>query len=379
MNFQRIQGIEPVLKQGRALVVYGPRRIGKTTMVTAYAKKAGEEGRKVKYDVGDDIRLQTLFNAQKRAEILDYVQPYDVVVIDEAQNIEQIGIAAKMIVDAFPEKTLILTGSSSFDIAHKVGEPLTGRHFTLTLLPFSQSEIQGSEYEKHGALEKFLIYGSYPEVLATEGSTEKKRILRELVSSYLFKDILALDRIRHPEILLQITKCLAFQIGNEVSIHEIARTVHTDDKTVQRYLDLLQKTFIIKRVGGYSRNLRNEISKKAKWYFYDLGVRNAVIEQWNELHNRNDVGNLFENFVAMELIRSSNILDRPEELYFWRTHQGQEVDFIIEREGKIFAMESKWSGKPAKGLQQFTAVYPDAIPSIITKENYLEILKEHAK
>jgi len=343
-------------------------------MAMAYLKKAESEGKKTKYDVGDDIRLQTLFNAQDRASILDYVEPYEVIVIDEAQNIEHIGLAAKMIIDAYPKKILILTGSSSFDIAHKVGEPLTGRHFTVTLLPLAQTEIDGSNYEKNGALENFLVYGSYPEVLKAESNTEKKRILRELVASYLFKDILALDRIRYPELLVAITKCLAFQIGSEVSVHEIAGTVHSDDKTVQRYLDLLQKTFVIKKIGGYSRNLRNEISKKAKYYFYDLGVRNAVIEQWNEVSNRNDVGHLFENFCAVELLRAANLQDNPLQLYFWRTHQGQEVDFVIEREGGLLAIEVKWSGKQARGLAQFKKVYSEAVTSMITKENYLEVI-----
>lgn len=375
MNFSRRQTIESVFAPGRALIVYGPRRIGKTTMVTTYSRAMEKAGKRVTYDVGDDIRLQQLFNSQFRKDILEFARPYDLIIIDEAQSIEKIGIAAKMIVDAMPEKTLILTGSSSFDIANKVGEPLTGRHYTMTLLPISQSEIMGSNYEKRNRIEEYLLYGSYPEVLASETKEEKKRVLRELVASYLFKDILALDRIRHPELLLKITKCLAFQIGNEVSLQEIARTTGTDAKTVQRYIDLLQKTFIIKQLGGYSRNLRTEISKRSKYYFYDLGVRNAVIEQWNGLNDRNDVGMLFENFLFMELFRVATISDRPDQFYFWRTHTGQEVDFVIEREGSLFAYESKWSNKPSRGLHQFLTIYPNAKTEIITRENYLEILE----
>ncbi len=376
MNFSRVQSIEDVLSPGRALIVYGPRRIGKTTIVTAFLKKVEQSGKRVLYRVGDDIRLQELFNSQVRMDILEFARPHDLIIIDEAQNIEKIGIATKMIVDAMPEKTLILTGSSSFDIANKVGEPLTGRHFTMTLLPITQAEINESDFEKRQRLEEFLVFGSYPEVLALKTRDEKIRVLRELVASYLFKDILVLDRIRSPELLLKITKCLAFQIGNEVSLQEIARTTGTDAKTVQRYIDLLQKTFVIKRVGGFSRNLRNEISKRSKYYFYDLGVRNAVIEQWNGLNDRNDIGFLFENFLAMEFTRAANIADRPDQLYFWRTHSGQEVDFIIEREGKLFAYESKWSKKPSRCLKQFLSVYPNATGEIITKENYLDTLQK---
>lgn len=374
MNFQRKQSISSSLSPGRALIVYGPRRIGKTTMVTAFLNVMKKSGKRAFYGVGDDIRLQELFNSQIRDDLLEFARPYDVVVIDEAQNIEKIGIAAKMIVDAMPEKILILTGSSSFDIANKVGEPLTGRHFIMTLFPLSLTEITESHYEKQYKLEELLIFGSYPEVLLSSGKDEKIRVLRELVASYLFKDILSFDRIRNPELLLKITKCLAFQIGNEVSLQEIAQTTGTDAKTVGRYLDLLQKTFIIKRLGGYNKNLRNEISKRSKYYFYDLGIRNAVIEQWNGLSDRNDVGMLFENFVAMEFIRCANIADRPDQIYFWRTHTGQEVDFIIERSGNLYAYETKWSQKKTRGLKQFQSVYPEAKTEMISRENYLEQL-----
>ena len=372
MDFIRKQVVEKALYPKRALLVYGPRRIGKTTLVTKYLETLVDK--RVKYDVGDDLRLRQLFNSEDRNAILDYARPYDVLVIDEAQNIARIGLAAKMIVDAFPEKTLILTGSSSFDLAQRTGEPLTGRHFTMTLLPIAQVELELSAFERRQKLEDFLIFGSYPEVLLNDDRLFKIKILNELVSSYLFKDILALDRLKSPDLLLDITKCLAFQLGNEVSFSEIARTVHTDVKTVQRYVDLLEKTFIVKKVHAYSGNLRNEISKKTKFYFYDNGVRNAVISQFNGLNDRNDHVALWENFVFMEKLRKNNLEEKSAQLYFWRTKEGAEVDIVEEFNGKLTAIECKWSKTFSKHLAAFKKLYPTAETAVITTENFADFL-----
>ncbi|MCI0562174.1 MAG: AAA family ATPase, partial [Nitrososphaera sp.] len=224
MIFKRMQDITGVLAPKRVLVVYGPRRVGKTTLVKEYLASLPSE-KSVRYDVGDDIALRRLLGSEERKNILDYARPYDVIVIDEAQQIPNIGLAAKIMIDEFPDKTIILTGSSSFDLAQHVGEPLTGRHYTLTLFPIAQKEVPGNSFDKKQHMEDFLIYGSYPEVLSVDTHIEKERILKELVASYLFKDILALDRLRSPELLIDITRCLAFQVGNEVSFNEIARTV----------------------------------------------------------------------------------------------------------------------------------------------------------
>src|SRR3989344_9559197 len=240
--------------------------------------------------------------------------------------------------------TIILTVSSSFDLSNKIGEPLTGRHFKLTLLPISQAEMEGSRFELENELESFLIYGSYPEVLSESNNERKIKILTELVSSYLFKDALALEAVRSPDTLLDVAKCLAFQVGGEVSINEIARTAKTDAKTAARYLNLLEKMFIIRRVRGFSRNLRNEISKKGKYYFFDNGVRNAIISQFNGLDLRNDIGALWENFIFMEFLKKSSINDTLDNYYFWRTHTGQEIDIIKESGGALMAIECKWHG-----------------------------------
>ncbi len=375
MKFTRKQSVEEALAPKRVLVVYGPRRVGKTTLLSSYLITQKEKV--ILSVVGDDFRVRELFIKEMRDKILDFARPYDIIAIDEAQQIPSIGLGVKMIIDTFPEKQIILTGSSSFDLSSKIGEPLTGRHFVMTLLPISQSEIFGSRFDLAGNLEKFLVYGSYPEVLSSESDYDRERILNELVSSYLYKDVLALDRIKSPDLLRDIARMLAFQVGNEVSQNEIAVGLKTDVKTVGRYIDLLEKMFVIKKVRGFSRNLRNEITKKAKYYFLDNGVRNAVISQFGPLSERNDTGALWENFIFMELCKQSAVNDRNDQYYFWRTHTGNEVDIIRESRGKLTAIECKWNDK-AREPKLWRATYPESEFLVINKENYLDALLPNA-
>jgi uncharacterized protein len=377
MEFNRVQKIENNITPKRALIVYGPRRVGKTTMLNFYLNKKEtiQKYPHIFFSTGDDFSLRELFQKERRKEILDFARNYDLIAIDEAQSIPGIGIGIKMIIDEHPEKTVVLTGSSSFDLSAKIGEPLTGRHFTLTLFPISQKEIGLSNFEIKNNLSDFLLYGMYPEVLLEKNKDKKIKILTELVSSYLFKDVLALDRIRSTDLLLNIVRCLAHQVGNEVSLNEIARTTRTDVKTVDRYLDLLEKMFVIKKIKGFSRNLRNEISKKSKYYFIDTGIRNTVIGQFNELHLRNDVGSLWENFIFMEMLKQSNINERLDTYYFWRTHTGKEIDIVKESNGKITAYEVKWKDKIKKAPKEFINAYPESEFYTITKENYFDFLK----
>jgi len=370
MEFQRKQSIESSLAPNRALIIYGPRRIGKTTLLNSYLEK--QTGKKILSVVGDDIRVRELFGSQIRDNILDFAKPYDIVAIDEAQQVPNIGLGAKMLIDSFPEKTVILTGSSSFDLSSKIGEPLTGRHFTLTLLPLAQSEMKATKFELAGKLEQFLIYGAYPEILTATDNAARERILSELVSSYLYKDALAMDKIKSADLLKDIARMIAFQVGSEVSLNEIAVALKTGVKTVARYLDLLEKMFVIKKVRGFSRNLRNEITKKAKYYFLDNGVRNAIIGQFSPLKNRDDAGALWENFIFMELVKQSDTADKADNYYFWRTHTGIEIDIIRESRGKLTAIECKYSDKKAKPPKLWQKTYSDSDFSIITKESYLE-------
>ncbi|MDO8512693.1 MAG: ATP-binding protein [bacterium] len=372
MKFDRKQTIESAIEPKRVLVIYGPRRVGKTTLLNAYLKTQSDK--KVFFSTGDDAQLRGVFQSEDRGKILDFARPYDLIAIDEAQFIPSIGLGAKMMIDAFPEKNIILTGSSSLDLSNKIGEPLTGRHFTLTLLPFSQGEMEGNRFELENNLENFLLYGSYPEVLNEPDLERKRKILSELVSSYLFKDALALEAVRSSDTLLDIAKCLAFQVGSEVSINEVARTARTDAKTAAKYIDLLEKMFIVKRIRGFSRNLRNEISKKAKYYFLDNGVRNAIISQFNPLNLRNDVGALWENFIFMELIKKSGIEGAFDTYYFWRTHLRQEIDIIKESNGALFAIECKWSETQATAPSAWKESYSTSSFRVVNKMNYLEIL-----
>lgn len=377
MDFKRIQKIESMLAEKRALIIYGPRRVGKTTLLNEYLKLQKQRTAKnIAYFVGDDIRIRELFASEERDKILDFSRPYDIISIDEAQQIQSIGLGIKMIIDAYPEKEIILTGSSSFDLSNKIGEPLTGRHFTLTLLPLAQAEMTVSRFELKNYLENFLLFGAYPEVLSAADNSLKEKILNELASSYLYKDVLALDRIKSPELLKDIARMLAFQIGHEVSLNEIAVALKTDVKTVDRYLDLLEKMFVIIKIRGYSRNLRNEITKKAKYYFLDLGVRNAVIGQFSPLNMRNDIGGLWENFVFLEFYKQSIINDSSDNYYFWRTHTGAEIDIIKEAGGQLTAIECKWSKKTAKTPKLWQTAYPESSFQVISQDNYLDFFSQ---
>ncbi|MFH1644169.1 MAG: ATP-binding protein [bacterium] len=360
------------IKKGYVLIIFGPRQVGKTTLLENFLNQT-----KLKYklDSGDNIRVRNLLESQDFDKILGYAQNYDLIAIDEAQQIPNIGIALKILVDQIKNLSIIATGSSSFDLSQQVGEPLTGRKVTLILYPVAQMELlkQYNKYELREKLEDFMIFGSYPDVLLSSNREDKIRVLTELVDSYLLKDVLSLEKIKKSEILFNLVKLLAFQIGQLVSHNELATQLGIDVKTVSRYLDLLEKSFVIKKLGGFSSNLRNEITKKHKYYFYDLGIRNAVVAQFNPLELRNDVGQLWENFIFIERLKKCSYQGFYGNRYFWRTYQGQEIDFIEEIENKLTAFETKWS--PTKKVtlpSEWKENYPDVSFNVITPENYLD-------
>lgn len=371
MDFIRKQLIRNELTPGRVLVIYGPRRIGKTTSLNKFLDEERTHGKKILSVTGDDMAIRELFASESRTKLLQFVDSWDIVAIDEAQFVPHIGIGVKMLIDAFPQKTIILTGSSSFEIASHVGEPLTGRHFVMTLYPISISEFLGGSFAVRDNLENVLIYGAYPEVVLAQNIEGKQRILNELISSYLYKDILILDKVRSPDKLRDVVRALAFQVGSEVSLHEVAQTVGKgmDPKTVGRYVDILEKMFVIKKVSAFSRNLRNEISTKAKYYFLDLGVRNAVIGQYQPLTQRNDIGALWENFVFMELYKKSMMERKNHQYYFWRTYMGDEIDIVREINGIVEAIEVKWK-KEVAAPKQWQEKYPNSSYTCITQNNF---------
>lgn len=377
MKFNRIQKIEQFQERGRVVMIYGPRRVGKTTMLKTYLEGLPANVSK-KYDVGDDISLQQLFGSRVRKDILDYAIPYEVLGIDEAQQIPHLGEAVKMIIDEFPDKKIILTGSSSFDLAQSVGEPLVGRHYAMQLYPPAWREIEGSDYEKKQHLEDLLLYGVYPEVILADSVEKKQLKLKELTSSYLFKDILSFERLKSPELLLKILQALAWQIGGEVSLNELARTVgENDHKKIGRYIELLEKSFVIKKVHAHSTNQRKEIKTKVRYFFYDLGVRNAIIGNFQKLSLREpkDIGMLWENFVYIELLKKSELKQKYfDEFYFWRTRGGREVDIVQKTaDGGISAYECKWSPKQVV-FTEFLAMYPQAKTMVVSRENIADVL-----
>ncbi len=367
------QDLGRFLKPNKVLVIYGARQVGKTTLLQDFLK--GYQGR-YRLDSGDNIQIQAVLGSKDFTAIKEYAEGYSLIVIDEAQKIPDVGQALKILVDQIPNIRVMVTGSSSFELAGQVGEPLTGRKILLTLYPVSQLELRElyNPFELKNQLEHYLIFGGYPEVVATEGKNEKIRLLEELAHSYLFKDILELEQVKNSKILMDLLRLLAFQIGKEVSLNELGQQIGVDHKTVARYLDLFEKAFVLYNVRGFSRNLRSEITSKSKYYFYDNGIRNAVISNFNGLSLRDDVGALWENFLFMERLKKRSYQGIYANSYFWRTWERREIDLIEEREGKLFAFEFKWGKGRAKAPKQWTQGYPEAVFEGIDRENYLDFV-----
>lgn len=374
MQINRIYHLDKLIDPQRVLVIYGPRRVGKTTLIKQYLAQT-----KYRYlfEVGDSLPFQKLMTSLDPQIYQDHFQEYQLLVIDEAQYIPQIGRALKLLVDTMPHLNIIATGSSSFELSGQVGEPLTGRKWELMFYPVSYLELkqQFTTHELSAMLSTHLIYGLYPEVLTIPSLKKKQAILEELTASYLLKDILALEKLKSSQILVSLLKLLALQLGNEVSLQELGGQLGIDYKTVARYIDLLQKTFIIFELSGYSRNLRSEVVKKKKYYFLDLGVRNALINQFQSLDDRADLGHLWENFIIIERLKKLVYTKQSSLLYFWRTWDQQEIDLIEDINGQLTAYKIKLSPtKPAKLPPLFAKTYPEAQFQVINKKNYLKFI-----
>ncbi|PIS38974.1 MAG: AAA family ATPase [Candidatus Nealsonbacteria bacterium CG08_land_8_20_14_0_20_43_11] len=367
------QNLNKFLKPNKVLVIYGPRQVGKTTLLKDFLANCPL---KYRLDSGDDLRIKEVFISSDFKKIKDYATGYELIVIDEAQKIPGIGQGLKILVDQVPKIKVIATGSSSFELAGQVGEPLTGRKITLTLFPVAQSEffLLYNPYELKNQISDYLVFGCYPEVAANENTEEKKRILNELTGSYLLKDILELEKVKSSKILLDLLRLLAFQVGNEVSLSELAEQLGIDAKTVARYLDLFEKAFVLYNLRGFSRNLKKEITKKSKYYFYDNGIRNAIISNFNPLEIRNDIGQLWENFIIMERIKKQSYKKIYANNYFWRSWSKQEVDFVEERGGQLYGYEIKWKDGKVKKPSEWSENYPKAIFKIINQKNYLDFV-----
>ena len=357
----------------KAILILGARQVGKTTLLKQFMQEQTDEVLYLNCD--ETITVSQLTNRNIR-QLQLLIGTAKIVVIDEAQKVDNIGLTLKMIVDNFPDIQVIATGSSAFELRNRLNEPLTGRKYEHRLFPISTNEIYrtGDYLDVQRLMEFRLIYGSYPDIL-THGS-EAHELLNSLTDSYLYKDILVSDNLRKPELLDKLLKALAFQVGSEVSYNELSQMIGSDAKTVERYIELLEKSFIIFRLNGLSRNLRNELKKAKKIYFYDNGVRNAVIQQFAPLDMRNDVGALWENFFISERIKYNHYRQYFCNIYFWRTKSQQEIDYIEERNGTFDVFEMKWNPKNANATipSSFLKAYSVTNTAIVTPENYLDYL-----
>lgn len=360
------------LLPGKVTILYGPRQVGKTTLVSDFLALP-ETTRRQRFVNADELVYREALASQDRQRLGELLGENELLAIDEAQRVPNIGLNLKILVDSFPNAAVIATGSASFELANQISEPLTGRSLTYYLYPVSYAEIQATlgAFDAKTQLDRWLIWGGYPAIVTTDAVHLREKLLGELVGAYLYRDLLELEGLRRAEKLVDLLRLLAFQIGQEVSLSELAASLALNRETVERYLDLLEKVFVIFKVRGFSRNLRKEISKTSRYYFYDNGVRNSLIQNFNSLALRNDVGQLWENFLMIERRKALNYLDRSANSYFWRTYDQKEIDYIEEAGGRLFGFEFKWKGELRKATRrEFLKAYPGAEIQTITPENF---------
>jgi predicted AAA+ superfamily ATPase len=363
------------LLPNKVLILLGARRVGKTNLIKKYLESIPSESYlQLNGEDIDDANLLKERSVNNYSRLLANVK---LLVIDEAQNIPEIGMILKLIVDAIDGIKIIATGSSVFDLSNKLGEPLVGRKNTIYLFPLAQ--IEYSEFENYKEttqnLEERLLFGSYPELEQYPDWNDKINYIKEIINSYLLKDILIFDGIKQSNKILDLLKLIAFQVGQEVSLQELARQLGISKNTVESYLDLLSKVFVIYKVPGFSKNLRKEITKSNRWYFHDNGIRNGIIGNFTRLETRTDVGALWENYLASERVKYQNYTKKAVNNFFWRTYDQQELDWLEEENGNLKGFEFKWNeNRKAKIPTAFAKAYPEATFEVINKQNYLDFI-----
>lgn len=364
--------IEERLFKGKAILLFGPRQTGKSTLIESLLRKNNQA---FLYLNGDEADIREILTDTTSAKLKMLAGANEIVFIDEAQRISNIGLTLKLFTDQLKNIQVIATGSSAFELSGQVNEPLTGRKYEFMLYPLSFSEMvqhHGLLQEKRLLTER-MVFGYYPEIVTSQG--QQKELLKLLADSYLYKDLLMLEQIKKPVLLEKLLKALALQIGNEVSYNELAQIVEADKQTVEKYIDLLEKAFVLFLLPAFSRNVRNEIKKGKKIYFYDCGIRNAIINNFNPVNTRTDAGVLWENFFIAERLKFIRYHDIETTQYFWRTTQQQEIDLIEETNEKITVYECKWNARAkARFPHTFTGNYPGAETHLITPANFEEFL-----
>lgn len=357
------------IRKGKVLIVYGPRQVGKTTLIRSFLKKY--KGRFYS-TTGEDVQTFNILSKMDQSALRRNFGDLDLLFIDEAQAVPNIGKALKLLVDTLPDLKVVVTGSSSFELAGQVGEPLVGRKTTLTLYPFSFDELQRTNgfAATRSELDAMLVYGMYPEVWLAKSDRAKANVLRELAESYLYRDIISFESVKNSAKIRQLLSLLAFQVGKEVSLTELGTRLSMARQTVERYLDLLEKCFVVYRVGGFARNLRNEVTKTSRWYFFDNGVMNFVANQLNDLSMRADVGALWENWIMAERLKRLSYDGRFPVRYFWRTYAQTEIDCVEDDGGILSAWEFKAGSKTAKAPANWRTAYPNANFGVINRDNF---------
>ena len=370
-----LKQLESKVLPNKVLLLLGARRVGKTELIKKYLENIPKED--YLQLNGEDIYDASLLKERTVKNYSRLLMNVKLLVIDEAQNIPEIGLILKLIVDSIEGIKVIATGSSVFDLSNKLGEPLVGRKNTIYLFPLAQMEFSKKENYKETTqkLEERLLFGSYPELEQYQEWKDKISYIKEIINSYLLKDILIYEGIKQSDKVLDLLKLIAFQVGQEVSLQELARQLGISKNTVESYLDLLSKVFVIYKVTGFSRNLRKEITKSNRWYFYDNGIRNGIINNFSLLENRIDVGNLWENYLASERVKHQNYTQKSVLNYFWRTYDQQELDWLEEQNGQLNGFEFKWNERRRSKIPTaFAKAYPEATFEVINKQNYLDFI-----
>ncbi|MEP6793090.1 MAG: ATP-binding protein [Saprospiraceae bacterium] len=358
-------------KSNKVIIVYGARQVGKTTLIREVLK---DQPARVLEISADEIRYHDAFSGRDLGKMKGVVAGYDILFLDEAQRISDIGINLKILYEGIPNLKIIISGSSSLDLANKVNEPLTGRTWMFTLYPISTAEWKTytgqNEFEIQQRLSEWLRFGMYPEIMTMDNIEDKRKYLNELTSSYLYKDILEINNIRYPQKIRQLLSLLSYQLGNLVSIQEIANTLQINRETVLHYIDLLEKSFVIFRLSAFSRNLRKEVTTKDKIYFYDTGIRNALIENFAPIELRSDLGALWENYLLIERKKKMDYSGIHPNMFFWRAYSGAELDYVEEKDGVLNGYEFKWQSKPGRVPQTWLQTYGEKSWEVVHKDNF---------